>query len=410
VNRPLKAGLQLGNYELERKLGVGGMGEVWLAHPTVKGHRASRVVIKRVHDHLARDPRITTLFEDELQLLQRIEHPNIVRLYEGGQHEDEFFMAMEYIDGLDLHACLAAHDGPLWPAFAAAVIAQATIGLHHAHELKDLLGQKMNLVHRDISPDNLLLDRHGNMKVVDFGIARAETSQATTFAGTRKGKVRYMAPEYLVDAVQSPKTDVHSLGVSLWELVTGHQPFQGLHGPAVMREVVNVGLPRAKSVRPSVPDELDDVIAAAVAPAKKRLPTMKAFGDRLRDFLEEYPPPSPAEMGEEVSLWKRRMNESKVKLRLGGMRGQLESTEMVPVVEEPDTATMRRSAFDLVEGPPSVELRHALDKTEFNVPLRTNEATDKLQVRSDDSSGSVKLPPDLEALATRSRSKKKPPR
>ncbi len=394
--RRLRPHERFGDYELERKLGLGGMAEVWLAHPVVKGHREARVVIKRVHAHLADDRLVRSLFADEADLLQRIDHPNIVRLLEACLVDGEHFMVMEFIDGLDLHTCLAVHDGPLWPAFAAAVVAQACVALIYAHELKDLSGRPLNLVHRDLSPDNVMIDRQGVVKLVDFGIARATSTQNTTLAGMRKGKVRYLAPEYLSSGAQGPAMDVYGLGATLWELVTGRAPFHEHSGPALMVAVSRQPLPSAATLRPSLPDELVRLIADATAPVERRLPSARAFEQRLRTFLQHFPPPAQAQLGDEVSLWKQRLHqlERGPARPQGGDYGQLESTELVSAGTDP------MIAGPTTPGPPTVQVASPLDPTQHHRPL---EPTDPMLHRDPgEVTLNVFLPPELEAQAARS--------
>jgi len=395
---------RFGSYELERKLGMGGMAEVWLAHPLEPGHRYPRVVIKRIHPHLADDKKLVGLFLDELQVVQRLDHPNVVHVFDGGVFEDDFFMAMEFIDGLDLRTCVDVHGGPLWPAMAVALVAQACVGLHYAHSLKTLTGKPLNLVHRDISPDNLMVDRSGQVKVVDFGIARAVTTQNTTFTGFRKGKIRYMAPEYMDEQhIADACTDVYALGVTLWELVTGMRPFEELNGPAVMYAAIEDGLPSADTVRPSLPKQLVDLVSAATARERKqRLKTAAEFEERLRDFLELYRPPTRAEIGSEIALWKAKVDGvgRLPRARAAGSFGQLESTEMLSVAKPVGKAGTRQA------GPRSVFVAHQLDNTEVAMPAYRAEKTDTdVDVRppGEHSEPNVVLPPDLEQRAVRTR-------
>lgn len=304
----LRPTARFGNYRLERKLGSGGMGELWLARPLPReGQARAWVVLKRLHAHRAADDRQRALFLDEGRVAELLEHPNIVAVYEtrclpGGEHEDDdgedqYYIAMEYIDGLDLRNCLAAADGPLAPGLSAAVIAEACRGLAYAHALSGENGASLNLVHRDIAPDNLLVDRKGRVKIVDFGIARATISEATTKIGERQGKLRYMAPEYMSGEDATPRSDVYSMGATLFEVCTGQLPFGDADSlPAIGHRLLETGLPRADAVRPEVPKTLADIIEGAVQrdPAE-RIPSAQELEARLRAFLASNRP-APGEL------------------------------------------------------------------------------------------------------------------
>jgi serine/threonine-protein kinase len=284
------------------------MAEVWLAEPVTTWHRYPYVVLKRVHAHLSEEQRLRRMFLDEARLAARLNHPNIVRVLDVGELDDELYMVMELIDGLDLRACMDLHQGPLWPAFAAALVADACAGLHYAHTLKSLEGKPMRVVHRDIAPDNLMVDVEGRVRLVDFGVARADTTEVTTQTGLRKGKARYMSPEYLLEHEATPKSDVYSMAATLFELVTGQKPHGDLTSPPnVIAAIVQHGLPRADTVRPSLPAPLVQIIAdASMHDVKKRLPSARALEERLRGFLDNIRPPPRADIDNEVALWKKK--------------------------------------------------------------------------------------------------------
>lgn len=413
LSRALQPNDVFGDYRLERKLGVGGMAEVWLARPLAKDSRFSRVVIKRVHPFLTEDKGLLGLFFDEVRLAQKLDHPNVVSVFDSGRVGDDYFMAMEFIDGLNLRSCLDAHGGPLWPAFAAALVAEACVGLEYAHTLEDEHGQPLQLVHRDIAPDNLMVSRLGRVKLVDFGIARATLTESTTKTGTRKGKIRYMAPEYMREHLADPSTDVYAMGATLFELCTGHRPFDHHRSVAsVMNAIVREGLTRADVLRPSLPSELVSIIAAATERDRdKRLRSARALELRLRAFLEEYAPPTFAEIGAEVGLWQERSateaGVARIK-RAAGSYGQLETTELFqlrPTRDPLDEVELDPAAPD---SPPSVEVAHPLDVTLVGLsPLRLAPEPDLHDAPTDprlpaaDRLPSVILSPELEALAER---------
>ena len=299
-----------GQYLLLRKLGSGAMGEVWLARPAERREGLpERLVIKRLHDHLREDERALRRFLDEAELAKLLHHPNLIELYEVGAVGDEHFMAMEYVDGLHLRQCIEANRGPLSPVLAATMIAEACAGLAYAHDLTDESGQPLHLVHRDIAPDNVMVDCSGCVKLVDFGIARTTNTDLTTKAGDRRGKVRYVSPEYILGAEATPRSDVYSMGATLFELCTGKRPFEEMKNLIeIAKAIRDRGLPRADLVNPRVPPDL----VAAIASATKRDPSRRlaSAGElerHLRRFLKKYAPPRPQQVGREISNWKARL-------------------------------------------------------------------------------------------------------
>lgn len=371
----LKPRERFGDYELERKLGVGGMAEVWLAYPLAPGARYSRVVIKVMHEHLAHDKHIVSLFEEETRLAQRLDHPNIVRLCDAGQVDGDWYLAMEYVEGIDLKSAIAAHGGPLWPAMAAALVADACRGLDYAHNLKGDSGKPLNLVHRDISPDNLMVDRKGVVRLLDFGIARSEDTETTTLTGLRKGKIRYMAPEYGLNHVANAQTDVYSMGATLYELVTGQPPFGQHTGTAALYDALAKDhLQPASDIRPSLPPPLVELIQHATRRTPRtRIQSARELEQGLREFLLSWAPPAPEEIGLEVSIWRQKQAAGLAKQRNVGSFGQLESTE---VVAAPETSEV--------------------------TPIQTPGP-----LRRERSEANVVLAPDLDAVAHRSRGPKK---
>ena len=216
---------RLGRYHVVGRIATGGMAEVYLAvHGELAGFRTP-VVLKKVLPHLACNPEFIDMFLDEARIASLLDHPNVVRIYEVGKSESEYFLAMELVQGKPMQALLRlaqeAKVTALEPRLAAFIVAQAASGLHYAHNLTDPLGNGLGLVHRDVSPHNILLSFEGSVKVIDFGVARALGRITETQTGGRKGKFGYMSPEQARGEDLDLRADIFALGVVLWEAVTG---------------------------------------------------------------------------------------------------------------------------------------------------------------------------------------------
>ena len=207
-------GRRLGRYELLGRLAVGGMGEVFLAKQGGAPGFDRQVVVKTLLPDLAAQPAAVEQFLNEARLAARLNHPNIVSIFEVGSSDGQYYLVMEHIDGVPLSR-LMKHK--VTPGFAGRVIREAALGLDHAHRASDPHGRLLHLVHRDVSPQNLMLRRDGFVKVVDFGIAKARGSAPNTGTGLVKGKLGYIAPEQLNNQRLTHQADQYSLGVVFWE-------------------------------------------------------------------------------------------------------------------------------------------------------------------------------------------------
>ena len=217
----------VGKYQLLRELGHGGMAEVFLALETGPASVERLVVLKRVLPELVGDLQFSTMFLDEVRIAMRLNHPNVAHVYEVGEHEGRHFLAMEYVHGADLRAVLRRYElQTLTPALTALIGARTASALHHAHNLQTLRGEPLNVVHRDISPANICLSHEGNIKVLDFGIAKATTNLDQTRMGVLKGKYAYMSPEQARGEPLDGRSDLFSLGIVLFEALTYRRLFK----------------------------------------------------------------------------------------------------------------------------------------------------------------------------------------
>lgn len=238
----LRGHLLLGRYLISERIAVGGMAEVYLAtHGQLEGFQTP-VVIKRVLPKLAHSPEFITMFLDEARIAALLQHPNIATILEVGREGDQYFLAMELVQGEPLSKILRTLHGKRQkfpPTLAAFIASQVAAGLHHAHTSCDPLGQPLHVVHRDVSPQNILITYEGAVKVIDFGIARAMGRVTQTGSGNPKGKLSYMSPEQALGQKVDPRSDVFSLGVVLWEMIAGVRLFHAEDEPSSLNAILD---------------------------------------------------------------------------------------------------------------------------------------------------------------------------
>ncbi|MBK7865443.1 MAG: serine/threonine protein kinase [Archangiaceae bacterium] len=259
--------VRFGKYVFVRSLGVGGMGEVFLAREVGLGDFQRFVAVKQILPHLASDARFLQMFLNEARVAARLNHPNLVHLFELGEADGTFYQAMEYVHGRSaraLHHELMRVGRPLDPLLAAHLGAQVLHGLHHAHTLLLPDGSNAAIVHRDVSADNVLVAADGQVKLLDFGVAKALADEGTR-SGTIKGKWRYTAPEIFLGHPATPQSDLYGVGVMLYELLTGRPPFSGPTDAALMHAVLHDALAPVQRFRPEVPPALAQVVEQAMA-------------------------------------------------------------------------------------------------------------------------------------------------
>lgn len=275
---------QLGCYRLLKLLATGGMGEVFLARQEGPAGFAKNVVVKRILRHLAQDQGFIDLFLNEAKLAGQLQHPNIAQVF-GLEHEgNSWFIAMEYVHGRSLRDVLdeaGRRELKVPPRIALRIAIQALAGLHFAHELTDERGRPLGILHRDVSPENLLVSFAGAVKLVDFGIARAMTG-AETRVGRPKGKAAYMAPELTVSGAPiDRRADVYAMGIVLYEALTLKRP---ANAPASAEEALGPRAPYQDD--PSLPEGLNQILGRAMAPEPAfRYQTAHELGDALEAWL-----------------------------------------------------------------------------------------------------------------------------
>jgi serine/threonine protein kinase/CRP-like cAMP-binding protein len=281
-----------GRYELMQLLAIGGMAEVYLAR-SLTGAIERRCVIKRVLPRYSTSRQFVSMFIDEARITIGLDHPNIVRLYDFGQVEGAYYMALEYVEGCDLVDVLRAQkargEGIAAP-IAAFIAREALRGLHHAHALQDHRGRPMGIVHRDVSPQNIFLGWDGSVKIGDFGIADARNKLTRTVHGTVKGKFSYMSPEQAAGGALDGRSDVWALGVVLWEMLVGGRLFAGESHADTMSRVLEAPIVAPSEMRRNVPAELDDIVLSALRrPLADRYASAGAMADALDGWLARNP-------------------------------------------------------------------------------------------------------------------------
>jgi serine/threonine protein kinase len=282
--------MQVGKYQLIRALGVGGMAEVFLAKTAGPMGFEKQLVLKRILPHMAREPAFVQMFLSEATLAARLNHPNIVQIFDFGESDGTYYLAMEYIDGPSLRTLLddsLRRGGPLPPVPCARIIAAACEGLSFAHTFRDpATGQPLDIVHRDISPDNILLSRQGAVKVADFGIAKAAGQQHRTQTGMIKGKLAYMPPEQIRNLELDQRVDVYALGVVFYELVTGNRPFDASTDASLMQSIL-FELPMPAVLRqPDLPEAVQKILRRALAKDRdERYLDCNAFQADLEEYI-----------------------------------------------------------------------------------------------------------------------------
>jgi len=279
--RSLVPGTLVDRYELVSPVGEGGMAQVWVARQKGKHGFEKLFAFKCIHDRFADVPAFRSMFLDEARIASAIEHPNVAQVFDLGEAGRMLYLVIEYVDGESLGALMTAASRranasvTVPVGVALRIIADACAGLHAAHSLKDPKGERRNVVHRDVSPQNILVSMKGDVKVIDFGIAHAKDRiGGDTGSGSLKGKIHYMAPEQALREEIGPFTDVFAIGATLYRMLAGNPPFDGGNDAATLQFLMSGAPPTA------LPDSVPPLVAAIVERALSRDP-----GDRYGSAL-----------------------------------------------------------------------------------------------------------------------------
>jgi TonB family protein len=297
-----RGGTPFGHYELVELIATGGMAEVFKARMSGVEGFEKIVAIKRILAHLTDNDEFVTMFIDEAKLAAQLQHPNIIHIYDLGKIERSYYIAMEYIDGKDLRSILRqlADKGQRLPLGLALFIAsRLAAALDYAHRKADLQGKPMALVHRDVSPQNVLISVDGDIKLCDFGIVKAASKASHTRAGALKGKLQYMSPEQAWGRDIDHRSDIFSLGLVLYEMVTGRKAFAGDSELSILEQVRSPQLVPPRDIDPAIPPEVERVILRSLKEDRgERYQTAADLAADVDLILQNLrPAPSAGELG-----------------------------------------------------------------------------------------------------------------
>lgn len=348
----LRLGSILGRYELLLPIAKGGMAQVWAAR--LRGSRGFQklVAIKTILPDVIDNTRMERMFLEEAQLASQIHHPNVVSTLELGEQDGTLYLVMDWVDGEPLNQVMAkaSEQGGLPLAIAVNLIGQACKGLFAAHELRDDSGELLGLVHRDVSPQNLLVSFSGTAKLVDFGIAKATArSSGLTEAGEVKGKFAFMAPEQVRGQPVDCRTDLFALGILLYAITTGKHPFRGSHPGETLQNICSERAPTPPSAFLSdYPAALEAVVMRALA---KRPDERFANGNDMLAALEEaMPGPLEASFEPEVATYLRGLFGARVAERRAAIRvAQEQADRMRADASSSSVGTLRAISIDRPE-------------------------------------------------------------
>ena len=280
---------RLGPYELIQRLATGGMAEVYLARRAGPRGFQKIVAVKRILPQLGRDPDFVAMFVDEARMCANLSHPNIVQVFDFGEHDEELYMAMEYVDGTTGARLIraAASRGEELPLELSLHVALSVLrGLEYAHAARDEKGRPLNLVHRDVSPGNVLIDRSGAVKLTDFGIARASDFERRTDAGQLKGKLGYMSPAQVTGEELDARSDLFTVGIVLAEMVTLRPLFSGCRELDVLLRIRDADLSPLDRAGTHVPDDVKAVLLRALSRDKLlRYANATAFAEAIEEII-----------------------------------------------------------------------------------------------------------------------------
>jgi serine/threonine protein kinase len=339
-----------GKYFLVDRIATGGMAEIFTAKTFSHGGFEQLLVIKRILAHLGENDEFVEMFIDEAKVCVALQHANIIRIYDFGKLLTNYFIAMEWVDGKDARNILkklAKARTYLPIEFCAYITHEACKGLDYAHKKTDLQGKPYGIVHRDVSPSNILVSYEGDVKVADFGIAKAESNAYNTKDGVLKGKFEYMSPEQANGVEIDHRSDIFSLGIILHEMLTGRRLFKTGSDTGTLERIKKADVPAPSSVNPRVPHAMDRIVLKALACDRaERYQTARELQDELAAFLL---PNTPDQLRASVShfmqqLFRDEISEERQRLRDGSNRAA-ELRKTTPENWDGQTNTTMNSSY-----------------------------------------------------------------
>lgn len=424
---------RFGKYLILDHLVDGGMAKICRAR--FLGEQANKIVaIKMVQQQYSKDPAFVQMFEDELKVTFGLQHPNIAQMYDYGIIDGQLFTAMEYVDGANLKQYLdrLKEKNFVFPVeISTYITSQVCQALSYAHTFTDKLsGKPFNIVHRDISPHNIMLTYDGSIKVIDFGIAKADSNSESTQAGTIKGKLSYLAPEYLDGLALDHRYDQFAVGLTLWELLCSRKLFQAQNDLAVLKQIQACKVPPPSSINPNVPKELDHIVLKSMSKDRnQRYEDMDKFNRALIKFLySQYPDFNATDLGyfanqlfkDEIAKDKKKFVEyGKIDIRqylddlAKGVSGQKEVTETKKIINDnTETVKQERIELDFELSADDVDSANALSIGAPTIPKRVvpNSTSTGVQIKRSSTSTSkvIRKGTSTRQVSRKAQSKKQP--
>jgi len=349
---------RFGKYRLVDRIAVGGMAEIFLAQQ-MEGEGLERpVVIKRIRPHLSKHSTFVKMFLNEARLAAQLNHPNIVQIHDLGKIGENYFIAMEYIFGRDMRKVIPKAEQlgiPFPMVYALRIASDVCAGLHYAHKKVDLYGNPLNIVHRDVTPENIFVSFDGTVKLLDFGIAKAANQVEQTRSGELKGKLSYMSPEQCYGRPLDCRSDIFSVGVVLYEWLTGFKLFTGESEVAVMRSITDGKIYAPSYFKSDIPEPVEAILMKALdKDRERRYQTAGEMRAAIDAFLNTYEfTPSPQHLSNFLrQLFHDELNEEQGRLK------QTTSSDAVVALEDEVTPM---STNPVREGP-SKEGRSASER------------------------------------------------
>ena len=348
-----KKPIKFGKYTLIDRIAVGGMAEIFLARQAGLEGFEKTIVIKRIRPHLSKQSNFVKMFLNEAKLAAQLNHPNIVQIYDLGKIGESYFIAMEYIFGRDMRRIIPKADAlgiPFPMVYALKIASSVCEGLYYAHARTDMYGNALNIVHRDVTPENIFVSFDGTVKVLDFGIAKAANQIEQTRAGEIKGKLSYMSPEQCMGKPLDNRSDIFSLGVVLYEWLTGFKLFTGDSEVAILKSITEGKIYAPSYFKADIPEGVEAILMKALEKDReKRYQTAWEMQYDLDQFLSQYEfTPSNIHLSNFLKqLFNDELEEEKDRLQTFRQQNIIGPDEVIQ--EEEDVVSVMEAISDMAE-------------------------------------------------------------